>query len=97
LCVRPDRAERQGLARAPIEERKLILAKLLSHPHDAIANEHHTGDAALNLPGLPAKGDIVDWAGNGGTVEQLHALLETAEPWTPPANETRAEAFDAGE
>jgi bifunctional non-homologous end joining protein LigD len=38
----------KDLRRAPIEERKLILAKLLSHPHDGIAfNEHHTGDAAI--------------------------------------------------
>jgi bifunctional non-homologous end joining protein LigD len=32
----------------PIEERKRILAKLLSHPHEGIAfNEHYTGDGAI--------------------------------------------------
>ena len=31
----------------PIEERRRILAKLLSHPHEGIAfNKHHTGDGA---------------------------------------------------
>jgi bifunctional non-homologous end joining protein LigD len=38
----------KDLRRAPIEERKRILATLLSHPHDGIAfNEHHTSDGAL--------------------------------------------------
>lgn len=32
----------------------------------------------LNLPGLPPKGDIVDWAAAGGTREQLDALIEAA-------------------
>jgi bifunctional non-homologous end joining protein LigD len=32
----------------PIEERKRILAKLLSHPHKGVAfNEHYTGDGAI--------------------------------------------------
>ena len=36
----------------------------------------------LELPGLLPKGDIVDWAAAGGTVEQLHDLIEReAEPW----------------
>jgi bifunctional non-homologous end joining protein LigD len=37
----------KDLRRMPIEERKQILAKILSHPHEGIAfNEHHTGDGA---------------------------------------------------
>jgi hypothetical protein len=32
----------------------------------------------LELPGLGAKEDIVDWAAKGGTVEQLHELIERA-------------------
>jgi hypothetical protein len=36
----------------------------------------------LNLPGLPPKGDIVDWTNAGGTVEQLHDLIaREAKPW----------------
>ena len=38
----------------------------------------------LELPGLPDKGDIVDWAKAGGTVEQLHELIvRDARPWEP--------------
>ena len=32
----------------------------------------------LELPGLPPKGDIVDWATTGGTAEQLHTLIDDA-------------------
>jgi hypothetical protein len=36
----------------------------------------------LSLPGLPPKGDIMDWAAAGGTVEQLHDLItREAKPW----------------
>ena len=37
----------------------------------------------LDLPSLPPKDDIIDWAQNGGTVEQLHDLIAQAKPWTP--------------
>ena len=30
----------------------------------------------LDLLNLPPKGDIIDWAAAGGTVEKLHALIE---------------------
>jgi len=30
----------------------------------------------LRLPGLPEKGDVSDWIGNGGTAEQLRAMVE---------------------
>jgi putative DNA primase/helicase len=40
----------------------------------------------LDLPGLGPKGDIVDWAKAGGTVEQLHELIEReAMAWEPSA------------
>jgi hypothetical protein len=37
----------------------------------------------LELPDLPDKGDIVNWAKAGGTVEKLHDLIEQheAKPW----------------
>jgi hypothetical protein len=44
----------------------------------------------LELPGLPPKGDILDWARAGGTVEQLHELLRHAKPWAPAKAEERA-------
>ena len=38
----------------------------------------------LNLPSLKPKGDIVDWIKGGGTVEELHRLIEQeAKFWTP--------------
>jgi hypothetical protein len=38
----------------------------------------------LNLPGLGLKGDVINWAAAGGTVEQLHDLIERdARPWAP--------------
>ncbi len=43
----------------------------------------------LDLPGLPPKGDIIDWANAGGTVEQIHALIENeATPWEPSERES---------
>jgi hypothetical protein len=35
----------------------------------------------LMLPGLPMKGDVVDWFKAGGTREQLDKLIEAAPPW----------------
>jgi bifunctional non-homologous end joining protein LigD len=38
----------EDLRHTPIEERKRILARLLSHPHGGIAfNEHYAGDGAI--------------------------------------------------
>jgi hypothetical protein len=38
----------------------------------------------LELPDLPPKGDIVDWAAAGGTAERLYDLIESAPLWLPP-------------
>jgi DNA primase len=51
----------------------------------------------LRLPGLPLKGDIIDWHKAGGTREQLDALLCEAPSWQPPPetddqNEKKTEA-----
>ena len=54
---------------------------------------------ALTLPGLPPKGDIIDWATAGGTREALDRLIEGAADWqpmTPAADKAKAEA-QAGE
>ena len=37
----------------------------------------------VELPGLPAKGDITDFINAGGTVEQIRELYRKAQPWTP--------------
>lgn len=39
----------------------------------------------LSLPDLPPKGDVSDWLGGGGTVEELRALAEAAPEWAPAA------------
>jgi RecA-family ATPase len=45
----------------------------------------------LALPNLPGKGDVLDWAKTGGTVERLHDLIEhEAKPWTAAERETKA-------
>jgi AAA domain/CHC2 zinc finger len=42
-----------------------------------------TSIRTLDLPNLPPKGDILDWAKQGGTVEQLHDLIaREAKPWS---------------
>ena len=38
----------------------------------------------LLLPGLPAKGDIVEWIAAGGTRDQFLRLVAEAPEWTPP-------------
>jgi len=54
-----------------------------------------TGEAKtikrIELPGLPEKGDVSDWASNGGSVEKLLALMNRAEEWKPQP--TRVQAF----
>jgi putative DNA primase/helicase len=44
----------------------------------------------LMLPGLPAKGDVVDWLAAGGTREALDQLIEQAPEWRPLATEATA-------
>lgn len=47
----------------------------------------------LILPGLPPKGDVIDWAKSGGTREQLDALIANAPEWkAPTADDEKAEA-----
>jgi hypothetical protein len=49
----------------------------------------------LPLPGLPPKGDIVDWAKAGGTVEQLYDLIGAAPHWLPPVDKAPDTDADA--
>ncbi len=41
----------------------------------------------VTLPGLPAKGDVMDWAGMGGSAFELHRLVEAA--MNPPGKMLR--------
>ena len=47
----------------------------------------------LDLPGLPARGDVVEWIAAGGTIEQLETLAEACPLWEPVAS-AEAEADD---
>lgn len=51
----------------------------------------------VTLPGLPEKGDLVDWFRAGNTVERLIELAGTAPLWAPvrPTNGWVAESIDA--
>jgi putative DNA primase/helicase len=40
----------------------------------------------LELPGLPARGDVVDWLRAGGTGEELRRLIECAALYAPSRN-----------
>jgi hypothetical protein len=41
----------------------------------------------LDLPGLPAKGDVSDWLATGGTWQQLEALVSSTPGWTRQATQ----------
>ena len=45
----------------------------------------------LMLPGLPDKGDIIDWVAAGGTAKKLRELAEQAPAWMPHAAEALPE------
>jgi hypothetical protein len=54
----------------------------------------------LELPGLPPKGDIVDWVAAGGTREALDELVTQAPDWQPPVSadeETAAKGTENAE
>jgi hypothetical protein len=56
-------------------------ANIVGQSLQGIAKSVHV----LELPGLRPKQDIIDWAKQGGTVEQLHELIaQQAKPWAPP-------------
>ena len=42
----------------------------------------------VKLPGLEPKGDVTDWTGTGKTAEDLRALVDEAEVWTPESETT---------
>jgi hypothetical protein len=48
----------------------------------------------VDLPGLPEKGDLTDWLGQGHTKDDLLALVEAAELWHPGAEDPWPEPQD---
>lgn len=69
-------------------------ARLVGLPDNDEAGRKHVATIAaalkgiadfrvLDLPGLPPKGDVVEWHAAGGTADQLYELAEHAKPWAP--------------
>lgn len=61
---------------------------------NAIANAlHHVAKVIriVQLPGLPAKGDVSDWIAGGGTAEKLKQLVDQTDLFTPPEKEEAAQ------
>jgi hypothetical protein len=44
----------------------------------------------VELPDLPESGDVVDFAANGGTAEQLRTVISSATDWTPSQGQRSA-------
>jgi hypothetical protein len=57
------------------------------HARDAARTLHDAGVPVkvLELPGLPAKGDVSDWIKTGGTKKQLLELVKAVPRWEPAA------------
>jgi hypothetical protein len=79
-------------------------AKVIILPDNDTAGEEHlklvgsrlldvaTSVKSLTLPGLPPKGDVVDWLDAGGDVEALYDLSARAVPFEPVPFESRFRA-----
>jgi hypothetical protein len=76
-----------------------------AHAHRIAAAAQRRGAASVKvveLPGLPAKGDVSDWLAAGHDADELRALIVEAPEWEPPqrdgpedqAGEGAAEAED---
>jgi hypothetical protein len=48
----------------------------------------------VTLPGLPPKGDIIDWAKAGGTKEKFMELVSQAREWTPDVRLSFLKSWD---
>jgi bifunctional non-homologous end joining protein LigD len=80
----------RDLRRMPIEERKRILAKLLSHPHEGIAfNKHHTGDGATifkHTCALGCEGIVSKQLGSPYRSGRADCWVKVKNPTAPAAN-----------
>jgi hypothetical protein len=63
-----------------------------SHIIAADIFKHVASVKIVYIPGLPEKGDIVDWLASGGTREQLEKIIAETPEWKP---ETGAEILDS--
>ena len=59
----------------PGRKHALLVASLLSPVAKSVK--------IVELPGLPAKGDVTDFVYGGGTIDSIRELYRKAQPWTP--------------
>lgn len=57
------------------------------HAHDVAGQLHGLAEVVkvIELPGLPAKGDVSDWLAAGGTLEALLGMVKAAPAWKDAA------------
>jgi bifunctional non-homologous end joining protein LigD len=88
----------EDLRRAPIEERKGILAKLLSYPYDGIAfNEHHGGDGAIDFKhacALGCEGIVSKRLGSPYRSGRVDHWLKVKNPAAPAVRREAEEDWD---
>ncbi len=84
-----------GAGKWPFDASALAGRKVVFLPANDDAGQRHVQSEArevyvvaaeikvVELPGLPDKGDVVDWIGAGHTVDELRKLMEMASPWEP--------------
>ncbi|MBX3325886.1 MAG: DUF3987 domain-containing protein, partial [Nitrospira sp.] len=73
---------------SPLKSWGVVICRDNDEPGEAYSTEaarlcHEAGAKSVKvllLPGLPPKGDVVEWLQAGGTPEQFAALIEQAEP-----------------
>jgi hypothetical protein len=60
------------------------------HSEDVARSLHGVASSVkiVELPGLPEKGDVSDWLGEGHDVGELQALVEAAPEWQPQGEPT---------
>jgi hypothetical protein len=65
------------------------------HAAKKAASAHAAGAASIKVVHfreLPEKGDVSDFIAGGNTVEQLHARIDAARPWSPPGSDASSES-----
>jgi bifunctional non-homologous end joining protein LigD len=88
----------EDLRRASIEERKGILAKLLSHPHEGIAfNHRYTGDGAIifkNACALGCEGIVSKRLGSSYRSGRADCWVKVKNPAAPAVTREADEDWD---
>lgn len=75
---------------APLHERRVVILADADEPgrqHAEDVAQRIYGKAAevrvVHLPGLPLKGDVIDWLDAGHTIDELRQIMEATAPYKP--------------